>query len=486
MPAKNAILPRFSSSTSTATAPACAIASTIRTPGITGRAGKCPGNHQSSARTSRRRDDLRPGTSSITSSSRRNGSRCGRMRSISSLPNGASGITPPSPPPEARASQHGPDGRSTSPCRPACRSRRDLLEREAERVLQHEHPCLGRRKLREAVAEIRAQLGELGLPIGRAARGHSHILVERVVASRAASLRDITAGVERQAMEPRRERGLAAELADLHAELRERVLRGVARVLGICEHVGGEATDAGRVAGTQRLEGVSVSVLGTSHENRVAEAVVRKLGLGPQRGTDSAACTQRSVARGESTDRRRERDAPLLRRPRPPDTALRQGRRHRADRISAVVGSPRLRGLFLAAVVVAVVLEVVVLEAGALAGGAPTAAAPHHVLVASLEDDINPVSQHYLQQQVRSPRPVATTRSSSSSTRPAASGARCARLSRHSSPRPCRSSCTSARPARVQTLPAPLSARPPTSSRWRRRRNRLVHPDHDERRRLLP
>ena len=43
MPAKNAIFPRFSSCTSTATAPACAIASTISTPGITGRSGKVPG-----------------------------------------------------------------------------------------------------------------------------------------------------------------------------------------------------------------------------------------------------------------------------------------------------------------------------------------------------------------------------------------------------------------------------------------------------------
>ena len=45
MPAKNAICPRFCSSASTATAPVWAIASTISTPGITGRSGKCPGTH---------------------------------------------------------------------------------------------------------------------------------------------------------------------------------------------------------------------------------------------------------------------------------------------------------------------------------------------------------------------------------------------------------------------------------------------------------
>ena len=61
IPAKNAILPRFSSSTSTATAPVWAIASTISTPGITGRSGKWPGNHQSSSRTRYARDDALAG-----------------------------------------------------------------------------------------------------------------------------------------------------------------------------------------------------------------------------------------------------------------------------------------------------------------------------------------------------------------------------------------------------------------------------------------
>ena len=43
MPAKSAIRPRFSSSLSTATAPACASASTILTPGMIGFAGKVAG-----------------------------------------------------------------------------------------------------------------------------------------------------------------------------------------------------------------------------------------------------------------------------------------------------------------------------------------------------------------------------------------------------------------------------------------------------------
>ncbi len=69
-------------------------------------------------------------------------------------------------------------------------------------------------------------------------------------------------------------------------------MRRVARVLRISEHMGGEATDAGRVTGAERGEGESVSVLGTSNKNGVAEAIVRKRRLGPQWGTDSAAWTQ--------------------------------------------------------------------------------------------------------------------------------------------------------------------------------------------------
>ena len=92
MPAKNAIFPRFSSSTRTAIAPVCAIASTMSTPGITGRSGKWPGNHQSSALTLRRATTRRPGSSSVTSSMRRNGSRCGRIDSITSFPNGTAGV----------------------------------------------------------------------------------------------------------------------------------------------------------------------------------------------------------------------------------------------------------------------------------------------------------------------------------------------------------------------------------------------------------
>ena len=86
MPAKSAIRPRFSSRLSTATAPAWASASTIFTPGMIGLPGKWPA--QSSSVTSLRATTRTFGSSSITSSSRRNGSRCGRIASISAFPSG--------------------------------------------------------------------------------------------------------------------------------------------------------------------------------------------------------------------------------------------------------------------------------------------------------------------------------------------------------------------------------------------------------------
>ena len=55
------------------------------------------------------------------------------------------------------------------------------------------------------------------------------------------------------------------------------------------------------------------------------------------------------------------------------------------------MGQPHLRGFLLTVVAVALTL----------ASGAPASTGPHRVLVASLDDDINPVSQHFLQSQVK-------------------------------------------------------------------------------------
>ena len=170
MPAKNAILPRFSSSTSTATAPAWAIASTISTPGITGRSGKWPGNHQSSARTSLVRDDLPAGLEldHLVEQQERVAVRQDRLDLVLAERDRGDHAA-------ARLEQLA--HRRAATVRVALRGAdrhpgrcRDLLEREAERVLEHEHARLGGRQPGEAVAQVGPQLRELRLHVG-AGRG---------------------------------------------------------------------------------------------------------------------------------------------------------------------------------------------------------------------------------------------------------------------------------------------------------------------------
>src|SRR6476646_1941114 len=115
MPAKSASFPWFSGCESTATAPHCASASTILTPGMIGLPGKWPA--QSSSVTVFRARTRSPGTSSSTSSIRSIGSRCGSTSSIAALSR-TTCVTPRVAP----AGRFGRDVRSTSPCRRAGRS----------------------------------------------------------------------------------------------------------------------------------------------------------------------------------------------------------------------------------------------------------------------------------------------------------------------------------------------------------------------------
>ena len=61
------------------------------TPGMIGRPGKWPAKNHSSPVTAFRATTRTPGSSSSTSSRKRNGSRCGMIDSITSRPNGALG-----------------------------------------------------------------------------------------------------------------------------------------------------------------------------------------------------------------------------------------------------------------------------------------------------------------------------------------------------------------------------------------------------------
>jgi hypothetical protein len=82
-------------------------------------------------------------------------------------------------------------------------------------------------------------------------------------------------------VEPGREGGLAAELADLRAELGKGILGGIARILGIVEDVPRQPLDAGGMALAEGRKGARVTVSGTSHENRVTQPLVDELLLGP-------------------------------------------------------------------------------------------------------------------------------------------------------------------------------------------------------------
>ena len=86
------------------------------------------------------------------------------------------------------------------------------------------------------------------------------VLDERLGAARVRGLREVLARVDDEPVQPGRELRLAAELADADDELRERVLRRVARVLGVAEQVQRELLDPRRVPLAERRERLLVAV----------------------------------------------------------------------------------------------------------------------------------------------------------------------------------------------------------------------------------
>src|SRR5678815_1405412 len=66
-------------------APACAIASMVTAPGMTGAPGKCPSKKGSLIETFFKATSRRSPSTSITRSTRRNGYRCGRILRISAM-----------------------------------------------------------------------------------------------------------------------------------------------------------------------------------------------------------------------------------------------------------------------------------------------------------------------------------------------------------------------------------------------------------------
>src|SRR5204863_2212643 len=98
--------------------------------------------------------------------------------------------------------------------------------------------------------------------------------LERLVRAGALALGDISARVDDEPVQPGRELRLAAKLLEPHAQLRKRVLRRVAGILGIAQEMPRQALDPRRMAGAARVESARVPVLRALDEDRVREALV--------------------------------------------------------------------------------------------------------------------------------------------------------------------------------------------------------------------
>ena len=116
----------------------------------------------------------------------------------------------------------------------------------------------------------------------------AELLGQRLVRPRPLPLGHVAAGIDDEAVQPGGELRLAAELAQADAELRERFLRGVARVLRVAQQMAREPLDTRRMTGAERLERTIVAALRAGHEDRVAEALVVEGALRPQRLPDGS------------------------------------------------------------------------------------------------------------------------------------------------------------------------------------------------------
>src|SRR6476659_4584853 len=114
---------------------------------------------------------------------------------------------------------------------------RDLFERVAEGVLEDDHLRLLGRDVRERVAELSPQLGD-AYPTGRVVLDIGpEFLGQRIVEARPLPLGDVAARIDHEPVQPGGELRLAAELLEADAELRQGLLRGIARVLRVAQEM---------------------------------------------------------------------------------------------------------------------------------------------------------------------------------------------------------------------------------------------------------
>ena len=153
---------------------------------------------------------------------------------------------------------------------------RDLLVREAEDVAQHHDRTLVGGEPAERLGEIARKVAEQsGTREIRVLDGRLVAREKRLRRARAMSRLGVAARVDDEPVQPGRELGVAAKLAEARAELHERVLSGVAGVLEIAHELRGQAVHARGVPLDEDVEGGSVPRLRLRDEREVAELSVR-------------------------------------------------------------------------------------------------------------------------------------------------------------------------------------------------------------------
>ena len=121
----------------------------------------------------------------------------------------------------------------------------DLLVRHPEHVAENDHEALVRRETSERGGELAALVREQRRPRGIALLARGLVLErERLRLADPLTREAIAARVHDQAMEPGRELRLAAELAQARAQLDERLLRGVPRILEVAHELRREPVHA--------------------------------------------------------------------------------------------------------------------------------------------------------------------------------------------------------------------------------------------------
>jgi hypothetical protein len=147
------------------------------------------------------------------------------------------------------------------------RDARDLLVRETKRVPEHDGDPLVVRQARERDREVAPKVGENG-EVGGIGLIGGRLLVEleRLGAADALEGHAVPACVHDQAVEPRGELSLPAELLQPGADLDEGLLRRVPRLLQVAHELRGKPVDSWRVSLDKRVERAAVTVRCLVHE----------------------------------------------------------------------------------------------------------------------------------------------------------------------------------------------------------------------------